>query len=195
MTCEGNELTCSTDGVDKQDFEQIIRQYQGYVSKIVASLIADPHEAEDLCIEVFLRVYKALPKYKPRGKFKAWLARIATNVCLNDLRRQKRSNSHISLDAPLKTDSESNERLIDRIAGHTPDAQKLLETRERDHLVRQAIHRLPETQRIITILWMEEEFSYKEIARIVGCTTKAVERRLSRARTTLRKELAHLFSP
>jgi RNA polymerase sigma-70 factor (ECF subfamily) len=194
MVYDGNELICSTDSVGRRDFAQIIKQYQGYISKIVAGFITDSGEADDLCIEIFLRVYKALPRYKTQGKFKAWLARIATNVCLNELRRQKRTKSHVSLDAPLKTGSEPGERLIDKIASQTPDAQELLETRERDQLVWQAIRRLPESQRIITILWMEDEFSYKEIAQIAGCTTKAVERRLSRARITLKKELAHLFS-
>ena len=181
-----------TNSASKQEFETIIKQNQGYVARIVASFIDDPHEAKDLCMEVFVRVYKALPKYESRGKFRGWLSRITTNICLNELRRRKRSR-YVSLDSPLASAPESNERLIDRIASRAPGAQEIVQAQERDRLVWEAINHLPQKQKMVTVLWMEGGLSYKEIAEFAGCTAKAVERRLSRARLALKKELAHLF--
>ena len=173
---------------DTSSFEKLVKRYKEKIVNIIYQFIGDKEEAEDLAIEVFLRVYQARGKYEAKAKFTTWLYKITTNLCLNKV-REKRKFRTVSLSESISTKEGEGEKLIEEIADPSPSPQDVLEEREKNTLVRKAIDSLPAKQRIATILRIYEGLSYKEISKILGCSVKTVERRLYWARTNLKEKL------
>ena len=160
---------------DVSSFEKLMRKYKEQVVNIIYRFIGDRDEAEDLAIEVFLKVYKSAKAYRAEAKFSTYLYRITVNLCINELKRRKRHKS-VSLNNPV-------------VSKELSSPVSILEQREREALVKKMIDTLPPTQRIPLILQVYEGLSYKEISKVLGCSVKGVERRLYRAKTALRKKL------
>src|SRR6516225_5688510 len=78
---------------DPGAFEALVDRYQKRLVGILFHMVGSQEEAEDLCQEVFLRIYKARKGYRPRAKFSTWLFTIANNLALNHLRRKGRTQS------------------------------------------------------------------------------------------------------
>ncbi|MCD6407029.1 RNA polymerase sigma factor [Candidatus Aerophobetes bacterium] len=177
---------------DISSFEELVKKHKQNVINIIYHFIGDKEEAEDLAIEVFLRVYQAREKYKPTAKFTTWLYKITTNLCLNKIRGKERHHT-ISLNKPVSTEKEEKE-LLEEIADPSPSPQKILEEREKKALIRKAIDSLPKKQKIATILRVYEGLSYKEISEILSCSVKSVERSLYWARNNLKEKLTPYFT-
>ena len=139
------------------------------------------HEAlaVDLAQETFVRVYENRHRFRGR-RFSSWLFSIAVNLSRNHARWQKRHPA-VSLDAV----GESGREIPD--AGIGPAAS--MEKAEEAAAVRDAVQSLPEDLRLVVLLSEYEEQSHAEIAAALGCTPKAVETRLYRARQSLREKL------
>ena len=174
---------------DVSSFEKLVKKYKENVVNIIYQFIGDRDEAEDLAIEVFLRVYQAGKRYKAKAKFATWLYKITTNLCLNEVRERTKLRT-ISLSKCISGKEGKEEELIDEIADPSSLPQQILEEKERNALVRKTIDSLPAKQRIAIILQVYEGLSYKEISKILGCSIKSVERRLYWARTNLKKRLS-----
>lgn len=151
-------------------------------------MVGDEVSAIDLAQETFVRVYQARQSYRPAAAFSTWLFAIATNLARQHLRWRRRHPA-MSLD----DDSQDMKGLHEQIPSeaHTP-SQNALEA-ERASAVRQAICGLPQDQREAVILCEYEGLSHAEIAAVTGCSAKAVETRLYRARQTLRLKLGSFF--
>ena len=170
-------------------FEKLVKKYQERIINIIYQFIGDRSEAEDLAMEVFLRVYKAAKSYEPKAKFSTWLYKITTNLCLNEIRKKARVQT-ISLSEPIPRGGGKEEELIEKIAHAAPSPQQILEKKERNAFIRKAIDSLPAKQRMATILQIYEGLSYKEISAVLDCSVKSVERRLYWARTNLKEKLS-----
>jgi RNA polymerase sigma-70 factor (ECF subfamily) len=145
-------------------------------------------EAADLSQETFVRVYQHRQKFDPRQKFTTWLYAIASNLVRDYFRRHGR-HPHISLDAA----SDPASSPCETIAEQKPSPSEEIQAQERADSVRQAISELPEELRIPLILAEYEELSQAEIGEILGCSVKAVETRIYRARQILRVKLSKLL--
>ncbi len=150
-------------------------------------LVGNREEAEDLCQEVFLRIYKARKGYRPRAKFSTWLFTIANNLALNHLRSKGRNPS-----VPIggsASDSAAVASVAQQLAGRegTPSAQ--MRQAELADLVREALAVLNEDQKLAVLLNKFEEMSYAEIADVMGRSPAAVKSLLARARNQLREQL------
>lgn len=156
-------------------FEQLMKKYKNQVVNMIYRFIGDQNEAEDLAIEVFLRVYKSAKNYQAISKFSTYLYKITANLCINELKRRKRHRT-ISLNTPLPSDKLSSPLSI-------------LEQKEKNALIKKMIDALPTRQRMALILQVYEELSYKEISIVLGCSVKGVERLLYRAKLNLKKKL------
>jgi len=143
-------------------------------------------DAVDLAQDTFVRVYEALSRYDARANFATWLFAIARNLCRNHARYKAR-HPQVSLDANVAPEGDAT--LADRLASETKSPAQDADTHELSLAVRAAIQSLPEDQRTATLLFEYEDFSHVEIARVLGCSAKAVENRLYRARQTLREKL------
>lgn len=169
-------------------FEELVERFQHRLVAVMLHLVGNAEEAEDLAQEVFLRVYRARKKYRPRSKFSTWLFTIANNLALNSLRARQRKpvvSLRTSDSGPLGP--RPQEQLVpDPGTGPVQRVQKD-ELAER---IRSALDGLNERQRMAVVLNKFEDMNYAEIAEVMGLTTKAVKSLLSRARANLRAALS-----
>lgn len=165
-------------------FRRLVERHQKGLLNFIYRFTGDRLLAEDITQEVFLRVHKSAPYYKPKAKFSTWLFKIATNLCLNELRRK---NLHVvSLTDP--DHSERSPLLPDHLLEKS-NPSSILESRELSMAILDAIGALPEKQRVAFLLHRYEDKSYKQISEIMGSTVPAVESLLFRAKQNLRKRL------
>jgi RNA polymerase sigma-70 factor, ECF subfamily len=168
-------------------FEELVEHYQHRLVAVLHHLLGNPEEAEDLAQEVFLRVYRARKKYRPRAKFSTWLFTIANNLALNLLRRRQRKPV-VPLD--VRDSGPLGPRPAEQLV-HDRAKQPVqrMQQQELAAIIRQALDGLNERQRVAVVLNKFEDMNYNEIAEVMGLTTKAVKSLLSRARTNLRTAL------
>jgi RNA polymerase sigma-70 factor (ECF subfamily) len=171
---------------DPGAFESLIERYQNRLVGILFHMVGNKDEAEDLCQEVFLRIYRARKGYRPRAKFSTWIFTIANNLALNHLRRKGRSQSLALGDA---SSSQPVSPIARQLAGRegTPSAQ--MRQAELSDLVRDAMATLNEDQKMAVLLNKFEDMSYAEIADIMGRSPEAIKSLLARARNQLREQL------
>ena len=146
-------------------------------------------DAADLAQEAFVRVYQHRAKFDGRQKFSTWLYAIASNL-VKDRYRWRSRHPQVSLDAE---NGQTGNSLGDYLPAHAPTPSECLQADERADAVRRAVAALPEDLRTPLILAEYEERSQAEIGEILGCTAKAVEMRLYRARQHLRESLGPLL--
>jgi RNA polymerase sigma-70 factor, ECF subfamily len=169
-------------------FESLVEHYQNRLVGILFHLVGSKEEAEDLCQEVFLRIYKARKGYRPRAKFATWLFTIANNLALNHLRSKGRNPS-----VPMGGGGTSGSQPMAPVARQlisretTPSAQ--LRKAELTELVHEALGVLNEDQKMAVLLNKFEEMSYAEIADVMGRSPAAIKSLLARARNELRERL------
>jgi len=140
------------------------------VYMLLFSMTGRTHDAEDLTQETFLRAFDRLDSFRPPARMRSWLLRIATNACLDLLRKRKRSKS-----VPLPDDL--------RGAAELPGFR--LEIAEESQRLRAALGELSETARAVFLLRVQESLSFREIADLLGSTEQAVRWHMHHARTRL----------
>ena len=156
-------------------FAEIVAAHQQRLLRLCERLLGDVEEARDAVQEVFLKAFRKAGDFRPRSQVYTWLFRIATNHCLNRLRR-RRLVRFTRLGEPEEEDAPAFDPPD---AGADPAAA--LEARRRWLATRRAIARLPAGQRAVLVLIRFEGLSYREAAEVLGLTEGAVESRLFRA--------------
>ncbi|MEZ4516580.1 MAG: sigma-70 family RNA polymerase sigma factor [Chloroflexota bacterium] len=165
---------------DLPAFNRLVVQYQELVYNVAYRIMGDPASAEDVTQETFITAYKSLKSFRG-GNFKAWLLRIATNRCYDELRRYKR-RPQSSLDEMM----DENESLAFlRSPGETPEGHR--QRVEFALAVEQCLQDLPDDQRVAAVLSDVEGYDYQEIASITKVSLGTVKSRISRARAKLRE--------
>lgn len=172
-------LPTPQDAWQAPSWDEIVAQHSARVYRLAYRLTGNPHDAEDLTQEVFVRVFRSLSSYTP-GTFEGWLHRITTNLFLDQARRKAK----IRFDA-LAEDAEN--RIPSRALA--PDTQVMNGLFDED--VESALAELPPDFRAAVVLCDIEGLSYEEIADVLGLKLGTVRSRIHRGRTMLRKALAH----
>ena len=160
-------------------WERIVRDHSARVYRLSYRLTGNPHEAEDLTQEVFVRVFRSLDDYVP-DNFEGWLHRITTNLFLDKARRRSR----------LRFDSLSDDAAARLVGSAAPPDQHLVDSLLDDDVER-ALASLPEEFRVAVVLCDIEGLSYDEIAGVLAVKSGTVRSRIHRGRRLLRKALAH----
>ena len=160
-------------------FNRLVLSYQEVAYNVAYRIMGEAPSAEDVTQESFISAYKSLNKFRG-GNFKAWLLRIVTNRCYDELRRYKR-RPQSSLDE-LTEDNESFAFLRSQTDGPEAYQQK----RELVQAIERCLQSLPDEQRIVSVLCDVEAYNYNEIAEITGASLGTVKSRISRARLKLR---------
>lgn len=159
-----------------QLYEQLRRPIHSYIYRLLGSL----EDADDITQEVFIRAYTAWDNLYERDNLSAWLYRIATNLCVDLLRRRKRISWQ-----PLRRSHYNSDRFEDGVdedaAFLASNSGGIPEIAERDH-IRLALERLPEEYAVALILSAAQGIPYQEIAIIVGISPNAAATRISRAK-------------
>ncbi|MDY7094580.1 MAG: RNA polymerase sigma factor [Acidobacteriota bacterium] len=165
-------------------FAQLVERHQGRLLRLCQRLLGNAEEAQEAAQETFLKAYRKAGGYRPRGKVYTWLYRIATNHCLNQLRRRRivRFLSLGQMGGAAGDDDEDRE--FDPPHG-AADPEQALVSRRRWLDTRRAIDRLPPGQRSVLVLAKFEGLSYRQIAEVLEITEGAVESRLFRAMRNL----------
>jgi RNA polymerase sigma factor (sigma-70 family) len=176
---------------DKSAFGELMRRYQSHVDRVLYHLAPDWQDRADLAQEVWIRVYRNITRLQEPGKFRGWLSRIATNLFYDELRKRKRNQSPLSLDAPLSLDDGEMDW---EIASDAPGPDENLTTREFYDQLRLAIADLPEAFRTTIVLREIEGMAYEDIAEITGVSLGTVKSRIARARLRLQSQLENYLN-
>lgn len=169
-------------------FDLLVLRYQHKVIKLVARLLRDPTEAEDVAQEAFVKAYRALGSFRGDSAFYTWLYRIAVNTARNVMASRQRR----PLDYEVEL-SESEQSAVDNRMRHndTPEAAALSE--EIHQTVNHAVEQLPEDLRTAIVLREVEGLSYEEIAEAMDCPVGTVRSRIFRAREAIDRSLKPLI--
>jgi len=174
------ELVGKTRAGDNKAFEVLVRRYQKLVYNIIYQMIRNHDSASDLTQDTFLKAYKALPSFDTTKSFKPWLLKIATNSTLNTIRDQKGQQS---LEELLEVNPQAE-------PASTEDVEQEVEWRVSQHMLFDALGRLPIQQRKTFVLRYQQDLPYEEIAEISELSVSSVKSLLFRARENLRKILS-----
>jgi RNA polymerase sigma factor (sigma-70 family) len=164
-------------------FNALILHYQAQVYNLALHLLHDEAAADDAAQEAFISAYKALAKFRG-GSFRAWLLRIVSNACYDEMRRHKRRPT-TSWDDFGDMDEEANPHLVD----DGPQPEQVTQQRELRAFLDRALSRLPEDQRMALMLVDQMGFSYQEVAETLRVRLGTVKSRLARARLAMQSLL------
>lgn len=165
----------------------IMERWSSRVASFVFKMSGSHALANELAQETFVKLYQARMRYEAKGSFNGYLFGIAANLVKNHRRWQMRHPT-VSLDDP-DFDTQGNP---DFSMSHSSDPSASVETRETLRTILEAVFSLPVDLREAITLFVDEGLGYSEIAQVVGCTPKAVETRIYRARQILKTRLAGL---
>jgi RNA polymerase sigma-70 factor (ECF subfamily) len=175
---------------DLEAFNVIVVRYQDRVFNLCLRMLGNRQAAEDAAQEAFISAYRAMARVRG-DNIRAWLFRIASNVCIDEIRRRKRQPAS-SLDVARSDD----ERPLD-VPDAAPGPETLALRSELAAALRSELLLLPDDQRLAIILCDIEGLDYHEIAAAMNCSLGTVKSRISRGRSRLREHLhgkTELFS-
>lgn len=171
---------------DQRAFAELVELYKDKIFHLTYRMLNNRHEAEDMVQETFLRVYRNLEKYDHNQKFSTWIYRIATNLCIDRLRRRKPT---YSLDAELNDQEGSDGYAMLPSDERTPEGETLL--LETQTIIRDAIATLPPKYKTVMVLRYLQDMSLQEISEVVDLPVTTIKTRVHRGREYLRKKLEH----
>lgn len=176
-TTEEKRLLDKAQKGDMSAFEDLVKAHEGFVYSIAYKMLGNAQDAEDAAQETFIKPYISLAGFRGESKFSVWLYRLASNVCIDMLRRKKDTVS-------LSIGDEDEETTLD-IPDHRFQPETLLEKKELREAVQEGLTQLPETFR--TPLMMREigGQSYEEIATVLALDIGTVKSRIFRGRKKL----------
>jgi RNA polymerase sigma factor (sigma-70 family) len=171
---------------NRKAFELLIERHQRLVSHFVFRLIDNPEDREDVCQDVFLKVYENLGGFKFESKLSTWIAKIAYNTCLNHLEKKK---------LPLFDDLTSDERSLETVPGNVPGPHEVAQGKELSILLQSEINKMPAHYRTVLTLYHLDQMNYNEIGEIMSLPEGTVKSHLFRARKLLKARLTMKYQP
>ena len=165
---------------DTNAFKSVVEEYQRLVSHIVFRMINMEEDREDVCQDIFLKVYRNLSRFKFESKLSTWIAKIAYNTCINYLGKKK---------VPLFNDLSRDDITLDSFSGNNIAPDKFTEKKDISVRLQAIIEKMPAQFRSILTLFHLQEMRYNEIAEIMGLPEGTVKSYLFRARKLLKERL------
>ena len=163
---------------DQDAFAELVYTYQDAVYNLCYRMLSDHVEAEDAAQEAFLRAYLNLRRYDPGRSFKTWVLSIASNHCIDRLRRRRMQ--YVSIDDPLPSLT---------LSTNEPEPEDVTIFHEQSQRIQGLLSELAPDYRAAVVLRYWYDYSYLEIADILDTTESAIKSRLFRARQMIADKL------
>ena len=170
---------------DQEAFGNIVYAFQDDVYNLCFRMLGERTEAEDAAQECFLRAYRNLARYDHQRAFKTWLLAIASNHCIDQLRRRRMTQ--------LSLDDEPTAAYL-ALASDEPTPERATITRETSEEFQQLLAILPDDYRLVVVLRYWYDYSYTEIAKMSDSSVSAVKSKLFRARRRLAEAMPSVAS-
>lgn len=180
---EDAALMCLVRDGDDDAFTRLFARWRAPLVRFTVRFVGDQARGEELAQDVLLTIYRVRERYVPRERFAAYLYRIATNHCLNELRRAEHRTPRVEIEV-------ADEATVD---ASNPTVDEMLQGDRLQTAVRAAVGRLPPNQRAALLLQHDEGLAYEEIADALETSVAAVKSLLNRARRALMQDLAPLL--
>jgi RNA polymerase sigma-70 factor (ECF subfamily) len=200
LSLNESQLIKSAQAGDREAFSSLAEKFERRIYTLAFYYTRDPHDAEDLAQEVWLKAYGALRSFRGESSFYTWLRQITVNTFLNSrrgetLRRSSSSNDRpptFELDAAAAATAEEMDNLF------TGCAERVEDVYQRRILVEKVFRALGELtpqQRLIFLLKHREGMTYEEISKVLDCSTGTIKKALFRAVMKLRQQLGITPAP
>jgi len=159
---------------NQRAFAKLVEAYQGPVYNLAYRMLGNAGDAEDAAQETFLRAYSHLGSYDPKRKFSSWLLAIASNYCIDQLRRRRINWVSVEELPPWQP-----------LRAQTPDPEQSAIRWSDAEQIQAMLDTLPPDYRLAVVLRYWYDYSYQDIAAVTNSTVSAVKSRLHRARRVL----------
>ena len=178
---------------DDEAFAQLMRDNEKRIYNLTLRMTGNPDDAMDLAQEAFLNAWRGLKFFKGDSSFSTWVYRLASNACIDHLRRQKRRQD---ISAPMPVDEEDDSQ--PDIPDDRFQPEQELERQELRNAVYAGLEQLSDEHRQVLVMREINGLSYQEIADVLDLEAGTVKSRIARARNSLRKillETGNFFDP
>ncbi len=175
---------------DLNAFNRLVLAYQDLAFNLACRMLTDEDAAADAAQIAFLNAYRSLAGYRG-GSFRAWVMRMVTNTCYDELRRRKRHPT-TALE-PLDSEEDEEIESPEWLADHAPSPEQEVEQVELDSAVQHCLNSLSPDFRAVVLLIDIEGFDYQEVAAVIGKPLGTIKSRLARARMKLRECLQQFW--
>lgn len=178
--CDDHELVALALKGNEKAFARLMLKYKDSIYFMILRMVKNKSDAEDLTLEAFGKAFSNLNNYSSEYAFSTWLFRIASNNCIDFLRKKK--GIHFSLNNDSETDVEDSAHFF---KSTTPDPEEKMIIQQREKMLHRFIQKLkPQYQKLIELRYFKE-YSYEEIAKELDLPLGTVKVQLFRARNML----------
>lgn len=175
------ELIARLQARDETAFEELIHLYEKKVYALCARMCGNAEDAEEAAQDAFLALWRGIDRFRQESSLSTWIYRLASNACIDLMRRKKKGAGSVSLD---------DEELFVDAVDPAPQPHEEAERRETQRLLQEGLLSLPAEYRSILLLREIEGLSYSEISAALDLELGTVKSRISRGRTLLRNFLS-----
>lgn len=166
---------------DQRAFAELMKNYRDAIYFLMLKMTSDNHDAEDLTIEAFGKAFKNIHQYTPDYAFSTWLFKIASNNCIDFIRKKRLKVT--SLNNPI--DNENDSDLSQNIPCYRPDPEEIIIKKQKSKLMHEVVDKLkPHYKKLVELRYFKE-YSYEEISKELNLPLGTVKAQLFRARDLL----------
>ncbi len=180
------ELVALAKQGNQDAFAQLVQANQNKIYSLALRMTGNPEDGADLAQEAFLKAWRSLPTFQEESSFSTWLYRLASNLCIDFLRKERRRKAAVTT---ISLDDDEDDSPPMEVADHRFTPETEVERRELRAAMSRALHSLSDEHRQILILREVEGLSYTEIAEALELEEGTVKSRIARARISLRNIL------
>ncbi len=170
---------------DNSAFRELIEQYQALVCHVIYRMVTNEADREELCQDVFMKVYQNLAGFRRNSRLSTWIGRIAYNTAINYLRKKKLP----LLDDFARQQDDAGGSLFERVESEADGPETVLSESEVRSMLHEAIHQLTPQYRVVVTLYHLDGLSYREIGDIMDLPEGTVKSYLFRGRKLLKETL------